>query len=113
MSGGVRCQAQVLGPLECTIDNKLIRHGTDRDNRKQMTSAMGAEVTPSPNTVEDQTFKLHGELLHGGQGKDNTLVNFACNHDIAVGPAGEPHSSSWEGLQLPRLETAGGGRLGG
>ena len=92
-SGGVRLQAQVLGPLECTIANKLIQHSTDRDNRTQTTSALGAEVTPSPNTAENQTFKLHGGLLHGGQGNDITIVNFAFNHDIVVGPAGETHAS--------------------
>ena len=99
VSGGVRRQARVLSPLECDITNKLIRHGTDRDDTKPTTSAMGAELMPSPDTAEDQTFKLNGELLHGGQGKDNTLVNIACNHDIAGQPTQEPHTSGWEGLQ--------------
>ena len=68
-SGGVRHQAQVLGPLECAIADKLTRNDTDRDKRNPTTSAMGAEVTTTPHTVEDQTFKLNGELLHGRQGK--------------------------------------------
>ena len=74
---------------------------------------MGAEVTPSPDMAEDQTFKLNGEVLHGGQSKDNTLVNIACNHDARGKPAWEPHTSGWEGLQPPQLETTGGGHLWG
>ena len=101
VSGGFRRQAQVLGSLKCTIADKLIRHGTDRDNRKPTTSAMGAEVMPSPHMAEDQTFKLNGELLHGGQGKDNTLVHFACNNNIMGQPTGEPHTGGWEGLPPP------------
>ena len=81
-NGGVRRHAQVLKPLECTIANKLTRHGTVRDKRKPTTSAMGAEVS-SPHTAEDQKFKINGELLHGGQGKNTTLIHFACDHDIA------------------------------
>jgi hypothetical protein len=73
-NGGVRRQAQVFGPLKCTIADKLTRHGTDRDKRKPTTSAMGAEVSTSPHMAEDQKFTINGELLHGGQGNDNTLV---------------------------------------
>jgi hypothetical protein len=42
-NGGARHQAQVLRPLECTIADKLTRHGTDRDKRNTTTSTMGAE----------------------------------------------------------------------
>ena len=98
VSGGVKCQAQVFSPLDCAIASKLIRHGTGRGDKKTLMSLMWAEVTPSPDTEEDQTFKLNGELLHGGKGKDNTLVNIACNHDTMGDPAREPHTSGWEGL---------------
>ena len=111
-SGGVRCQAQVLMPLECAIANKLTRHGTDRDKRKPTTSAMGAEVSTSLHTAEDQKFKINEELLHGGHGKNNTLVHFACDHNIAGQPAGEPHTGGLGGLQPPRLETTGGSVYG-
>ena len=101
-------QAQVLGPLECVIADKLTWHGTDRGKVKPPTSAMGAEVSTSPHTEEDQNFKINGELLHGGQGKDNTLIHFACDHNIVGHPAEEPHTGGLGGLQPPRLETTGG-----
>ena len=66
----------------------------------------------SPHTAADQKFKINGELLHGGQGKDNTLVHFACDHNIAGQPVGEPHTGGVEGLQPPRLETTGGAVYG-
>ena len=108
---GIRRQAQVLGPLECTIANKLTRHGTERGKVKPPTSVMGAEVSKSPQTETEggHKFKINGELLHGGHGKDNKLVHFACDHqDIAGHPAEEPHTGGLEGLHPPWLETMWG-----
>jgi hypothetical protein len=107
-NGGIRRQAQVLGPLECAIADKLTRHGTERGKVKPPTSAMGAEVLKSPQTEGDHKFEINGELLHGGQGKDNTLVHFACDHHGLAGhPVEEPHTGGLEGLHPPRLETTG------
>jgi hypothetical protein len=108
VSGGMKRQAQVLDPLECAITSKLIRHSTGRGNKKISTSVMGADITPPNDTGYDQTFKLNGELLHGGKGKDNTLVNIDCNHNTMGEPVWQPQTSGWEGLQLPRLETMRG-----
>ena len=92
-NGGIRCHAQILGPLVCAIADKLTRHGTERGKLKPPTSAMGAEVSKSPQTEGGHKFKLNGELLHGGQGKDYTFIHFACDHqDIAGHPAEEPHT---------------------
>ncbi len=106
---GIRRQAQVLEPLECAIADKLTRYGTERGKVKPPTSGMGAKVSKSPQTKGDQKFKINEKLLHGGQGKDNTLVHVACDHhNIAGHPAEEPHTGGLEGLHLPRLETTGG-----
>ena len=108
-NGGIRCHAQILGPLVCAIADKLTRHGTERGKLKPPTSAMGAEVSKAPHTEGDHKFKLNGELLHGGQGKDYTLVHFACDHKDIVGhPAEEPHTGGLGGLQPPLLKTTGG-----
>jgi hypothetical protein len=53
-------------------------------------------------------FKLNGELLHGGQGKDNTIVTVNCNHN----PAGKLNvqpctTDGLEGLNPPRIEGTG------
>ena len=103
---------EVLGPLECPTANKLTRHDTDRDKRKPTTSATGAEVSTSPHMTEDQKFTINGELLHGGQRKNNTLVHFACDHNKAGKPVGEPHTGGLGGLQPPWLETTGGAVYG-
>ncbi len=54
------------------------------------------------------TFKLNGELLHGGQGKDNTIVTVNCTNN----PVGELNvqpctTDGLEGLNLPRIEDTG------
>jgi hypothetical protein len=54
-------------------------------------------------------FKLNGELLHGGQGKDNAIVNVNCNHN----PTGELdvqpcNTDGLEGLHPPQIEETGG-----
>jgi hypothetical protein len=70
---------------------------------------MGGDVTPPNNTGKAPAFKLSNELLHGGKGKDEILVNVNCNHN----PTGELEvqpctTVGWEGLNPPRLEETGG-----
>ena len=73
--GDVRRQAQVLGPLECTIANKLAWHTQEEGKGNPALTAMGKAVSvPTQNELKN-TFKLNGELLHGGQGKDHTHVH--------------------------------------
>ncbi len=85
MSGGVKCQARVLSPLECAITSKLIQCSTCLVDRVTLQTRAGTESMPPNNMGKDPTFKLNGELLHGGQGKDNKLINIDCNHDIPGG----------------------------
>ena len=107
--GDVRRQAQVLGPLECAIANKLTWHNTERGKGNPPTSAMGTEVSMPSQPEGNHKFKLNGELLHGGKGKDHTLIHVCCDHhDIPGHHMDKPHTGGLEGLQLPQLETTGG-----
>jgi hypothetical protein len=81
VSGGVKCQAWVLGLLECAIASKLIRRGTGWGGTITLQSRTGMESTPPSDTGKDPMFKINGELLHGGQGKNNKIVNINCNHN--------------------------------
>ncbi len=109
MSGGVKCQARVLGPMECAITSKLIRHGTGWGETVTLQARAGMESMPPNNAGEDPMFKFNGELLHGGQGKNNKLVNINCNHD-QPGGLDVPlcTSKGLEGLNPPQLEETGG-----
>jgi hypothetical protein len=53
---GDRRQAQVLGPFECAIADKLTRHGTERGKGNPPMSAMGTEVSMPPQTEGDHKF---------------------------------------------------------
>jgi hypothetical protein len=111
--GDVRRQAQVLGPLECAIANKLTRHNTEKGKGNPPTSVIGTEVSAPSQTELNHNFKLNGELLHGGKGKDHTLVHVSCDHhDIPGHHMEEPHTGGLEGLQPPRLETTRGAAYG-
>ena len=111
--GDVRRQAQVLGPLECAIANKLTRHNTEKGKGNPPTSVIGTEVSAPSQTELNHNFKLNGELLHGGKGKDHTLVHVSCDHhDIPGHHMEEPHTGGLEGLQPPRLETTRGAVYG-
>ena len=80
--GVVRHHAQVLGPLECAIADKLTRHTTENGKGNPPISAMGTAVSAPAQKELNHKFKLNGELLHGGKGKDHTLVHVSCDrHD--------------------------------
>jgi hypothetical protein len=107
--GDVRRQTQVFGPLECASADKLTWHNTERGKGNPPTSAMGTEVLMLSQPEGNHKFKLNGELLHGGKGKDHTLVHVSCDHhDIPGYHTEEPHTGGLEGLQPPRLETMRG-----
>jgi hypothetical protein len=107
--GDGRRQAQVLGPLECTIADKLTRHTQEEGKRNTALTAIGKAVSAPTQKESNNTFKLNGELLHGGQGKDYTQVHVSCDrHDIPEHHMEEPHVDNMEGLQPPRLETTKG-----
>jgi hypothetical protein len=63
-------QAKVPGPLECAIANKLIQSSAGLVYTDTTQKKMGENVTPPKNKGKDTAFKLSGELLHGGKGKD-------------------------------------------
>jgi hypothetical protein len=108
--GDVRCQAQVLGPLECAIADKLTRHTPENGKGNPAISAMGKAVSAPTQKELNHKFKLNGELLHGGKGKDHTHVH--DRHDIPEHHMEEPHTGGMEGLQPPRLETTKGAVYG-
>ncbi len=109
MSRGVKCQARVLDPLDCAIAIKLIRRSTGWGETVTSQTRAGTESTPPNNTGKDPTFKLNGELLHGGQGKNNKLVNIDCNYN-QPGGLDVPlcTSKGLEGVNPPQLEETGG-----
>jgi hypothetical protein len=113
VSGGVKCQARVLSPLECAIISKLIRCSTCLVDGVTLQTRAGTESTPPNDMDKDPTFKLNGEFLHGGQGKDSKLINIDCNHNILGGLEVQLCTSDGlEGLNPPRLEETGGVVLG-
>ena len=107
--GDVRRQAQVLGPLECAIADKLTRHTQEEGKGNPALTAMEKAVLAPTQKELNNTFKLNGELLHGGQGKNHTHIHVSCDpHDIPEHHMEEPHTDGMEGLQPPRLETTKG-----
>ncbi len=70
LSGSGKRQAKVLGQLECAIAHKLIWSSAGLVDIDTTQKKMGGNVTPPDNKGKDTAFKLSGELLHGGKGKD-------------------------------------------
>jgi hypothetical protein len=109
VSGEVKQHVCVLGPLDCKIASKLARRSTCLVDAVTAPSGAGAQSQPPRKKEGNWTFKLNGELLHGGQGKDNTIVNINCNHN----PTGELdvqpcNTDGLEGLHPPQIEETGG-----
>ncbi len=53
-------------------------------------------------------FRLKGELLYEGQGKDNMIVNNeSYSHTAKSTEEGHSNTKKMEGLQPPRLEESG------
>jgi hypothetical protein len=77
-------QARVLGPLDCALAKKLARRSQDMGNT---TSTKVAErgLEPTKDAGTTTPFKLSGEFLYGGQGKDNSLVTPDCIDNTAFG----------------------------
>jgi hypothetical protein len=109
VSGEVKQHVRVLGPLDCKIATKLARRSTCLVDAVTAPSGAGAQSQPPCEKEGDLTFKLNGELLHGGQDKDNTIVNVNCTYN----PTRELdvqscNTDGLEGLHLPRNEETGG-----
>jgi hypothetical protein len=76
------------------------------------TSTKVAEGGLKPNKDAGKTtpFKLSGELLYGGQGKDNSLVTPDCIDNTSFRCevwSDRGGASNMEGLYPPRLELTG------
>ena len=100
-------QAQVLGLLECKVASKLIR-GSTHIGREAATMQRGPTRPPEGGTAKKPEFRLKGELLYEGQGKDNTIVNNdSYLHIITSMEEGHINTQCMEGLQPPRLEESG------
>ena len=99
----------MLGPLDCAIAKKLARRGQDMGNTTNTKVAeRGLEPTKDAGTTTP--FKLSGEFLYGGQGKDNSLVTPDCIDNTAFGcevRSDQGGASNMEGLCPPRLELTG------
>jgi hypothetical protein len=64
---------------------------------------------PPDNKGKDMAFKLSGELLHGGKGKDKLLVDVTCQINPTGTLEAQPCTSGgWEGLNPPTLDETGG-----
>ena len=72
-------------------------------------SAVRGEGTPTCKKEGNLVFKLNGELLHRGQGKNNTIVIVNYNHN-STGELDVQlcNTDSLEGVHLPRIEKTGG-----
>jgi hypothetical protein len=105
--GGMTQQAQVLGPLECKVASKLIRQST-HIGKEAATTQRGTTRPLEGGTVMKPDFKLKGELLYEGQGKDNTIVNNnSYSHTTKSTEEGQINTQGMEGLQPPCLEESG------
>ncbi len=106
---GEKQQARVLGPLDCTIAKKLAHRGQDMGNTTSTNVAEGG-LEPTRDAGKKTPFKLSGELLYGGQGKDNSLVTSDCIDNTLFGCEvrhDQREASNMEGLCPPRLELTG------
>jgi hypothetical protein len=106
---GEKQQARVLGSLDYAIAKKLARRGQDMgDTTHTKVAERGLE--PTRDTGTTTPFKLSGESLYGGQGKDNSLVTPNCIDNTAFGcevRSDQGGASNMEGLCPPRLELTG------
>jgi hypothetical protein len=99
-------QAWVLGPLECEVTSKLIRWNTHI--RKEATTMQRGTTRPPEGTAMKPEFKLKGELLYEGQGKDDMIVNNkSYSRTVKSTEEGHSNTQKMEGLQPPRLEESG------
>jgi hypothetical protein len=100
-------QARVLGPLECDIASKLIRRST-HIGKEATSTQRGTTKPPEGSTATKPDFKLKGELLYEGQGKDNMIVNNeSYSHTKKSTEEGQINTQCMEGLQPPQLEESG------
>jgi hypothetical protein len=67
-------QARVLGPVECEVANKLIWQSIHIE-KEAATTQRGTNRPPEGGIVMKPGFKLKGELLYEGKGKDKRIVN--------------------------------------
>jgi hypothetical protein len=100
-------QAWVLGPLECKVANKLIQRST-HIGKEAATTQKGTTRPPEGGMAKKPDFKLKGELLYKGHGKDNMIVNSNCySHTTKSIEEGHINKQCMEGLQPPQLEESG------
>jgi hypothetical protein len=98
--GGMTQQACVLGPLECKVASKLIWQKTHI--RKEAATTQRGTTRPPEGTATKPEFKLKGELLYEGQGKDNMIVNNESYSHIAKSTKeGHSNTHKMEGLLPP------------
>jgi hypothetical protein len=104
---GTKQQAQVLGPLECKVTNKLIQRSIPTREEAAMKQG-GAAMQPQGGSGTKREFKLKGEFLYGGQGKDNGIVN-NNSYTNNTNTIDEVHidTQCMEGLHPPQLEQSG------
>ena len=64
----------------------------------------GNRVIPDKVTmINKSTFELDKELLHGGKGKNNDVIELNYDHTQME----RNTTTSWEGLKSPQLEGTG------
>jgi hypothetical protein len=108
VSGGVKHEALVLGLLECASASRVIQRSTYLGDMVTLQKRAGMASMPPNGMGKDPMFKLNGELLHGGQGKDNKLINIDCNHNQPGGLNVQLCTTNGlEGLDPPWLEETG------
>ncbi len=100
--------ARVLGPLDCAIASKLAAQNTCLVDAATATPESDKQTRATRDKNGDSTFELNGELLHGGQGKNNELIIDNCEHiPVRDLERNQFTDDNLEGLNPPRLEETG------
>jgi hypothetical protein len=97
--GGGGGHARVLGPLDVAIAQKFtMPHASEKP-----VGTGNRVILDKVTMIDKSTFELDKELLHGGKGKNNDVIELNYDHT----QMGRNTTTRWEGLKSPRLEGTG------
>ena len=106
-TGNTTLKEQILGPLECAPANKHIQRSKCQVDASE-SKTFGVEIELPKKSGTNVIFAAKGELLYGGQGKTNKLINNDCTSIIPCAPGiVQDTTDPMEGLKQPRLEDNG------
>jgi hypothetical protein len=112
---GRKASSKGAGTARLCHCQKLAHQGQDMGNTMSTKVAEGG-LEPTRDAGKTTPFKLRGELLYGGQGKDNSLVTPDCIDNTLFGckvRRDQGGAINMEDLCPPRLELTGDSIWGG